>query len=432
MRGQGSSLERNATALVASTSISGLLGVLFWGLATHIFTPAAVGLASAEISAMILLGSFAQLSLTSVFPRFLPVAGPHVRRFVVLGYLAAVPMAFLLATVFVAVGLGRSFLGLSALSSAGFVAAVMCWTVFTIQDAALVGLMSAVWVPVENISFSIAKLALLPLLAGLASGAGIFAAWTLPVIAASIPVNYFIFAKLIPSQSARKSGNGELPARRALTTFLAGEYLGGLAQTAAYLLLPLIVVARLGAAANAYFYLSWIAVGLLNEVLANIATPFVVESASAPTRTPAYARRMLKLGAAVVLPVSLLLVFGAPYLLRFFGPAYAAHASTLLRLIGVAVPLRAVLVIYLAYARLARQVQRIVAVQVINAILVLSLSIILLSYGVSGVGVAYLATQAVMAACVIPSVVRHLRVQMSAIETTASGEEHAADTPLPD
>jgi O-antigen/teichoic acid export membrane protein len=416
------SLERTAIALVASSSISGLLGLLFWAVAAHMYRPVAVGLASAEIAAMILLANLSQLSLTNVFPRFLPTAGSRTRKVLLASYASVVTLALVASIGFVVLGFGRGYLGESTLAGIGFVASVVCWSVFAIQDGALTGLHGAVWVPVENISFSIVKIGLLAPLVGLASGSGIFIAWMLPVAAASIAVSYYLFARLAPRQIAASEGGHSLPRPLALATFVVGEYVGSVAQTAVSMLLPLVVVARLGARANAFFFTSWMIVVSVDQVLANIATSFIVESATEPIGTRAYAGRTLKFGVLIVAPLSLLFAVGAPYVLRLFGPAYAANASTLLRLIGLAMPLRAVVVLYLAFARLARRVRRIVVVQLLNSIGVLGLGMTLLGhYGITGIGIAYLLTQAVMAACVMGPVIAQVRSRRSDQVRTSVG-----------
>src|SRR5947207_15239006 len=49
----------NAGSLVGTTAVTSLLGFVYWWLAARAFPPAIVGFASAAISAMTLLGTFA-------------------------------------------------------------------------------------------------------------------------------------------------------------------------------------------------------------------------------------------------------------------------------------------------------------------------------------------------------------------------------------
>jgi len=400
-------LVRNASALMLSTVASSLLGIGFWAVAARTYTTADVGVASAEVSAMVLLANISQLNLINIFPRFLQNAGSLTKRFVCTGYLAAGGLALLTSSLFVLCGLGKSYLPSTAQAGILFVAAVVCWTIFTIQDAALTGLRGTMWIPVENISFSLVKIALLPVFVGAMAWSGIFAAWMLPVVLASIPVNYFLFKRLIPRHLVGSGGRHQLPVRRELGIFVAGEYVGSLAQNAGSLILPLLVVARLGPTVNAYFYTSWIVATSFDLLLNNIATSMIVEGSAEPSELRAHTIRAVRLGIIVVLPCIIISIIGAPFFLGLLGPQYAANGTTLFRLVAIAMPFRAVVILFMSYARLVRRIRRVVVVQLANAALLLGLSLALLDpVGISGVGYAYLAAQLILAAAVLPSVLR--------------------------
>jgi O-antigen/teichoic acid export membrane protein len=85
-----SRLVQNAVALMISSVGSAILGVAFWGVAAHLASATAVGRMSAEITAMILLATLAQLSFGTIFERFLPVAGAHTKDFVIRAYVMCV------------------------------------------------------------------------------------------------------------------------------------------------------------------------------------------------------------------------------------------------------------------------------------------------------------------------------------------------------
>jgi O-antigen/teichoic acid export membrane protein len=66
--------------------------------------------------------------------------------------------------------------------------------------------------------------------------------------------------------------------------------------------------------------------------------------------------------------------------------------------------------LYLTFARMARRVRRVVAMQVGLATLVLTLTEVLIGHiGITGAGVAFAAGQAIVACLVFPSVVRQYR-----------------------
>src|ERR1035437_2002066 len=79
-------LVQNPIALMISSGGTAVIGVIFWVVAAHLASTAAVGRTTAEIAATLLLANLAQLSYGSIFERFLPVAGRFTRDFVTRAY----------------------------------------------------------------------------------------------------------------------------------------------------------------------------------------------------------------------------------------------------------------------------------------------------------------------------------------------------------
>src|SRR5579859_4976456 len=67
----------NAGALVGTTAVTSILGFVYWWLAARRFPPAAVGVASASVSAMVLLGGFCVLGLGTLLITELPRQPDH-------------------------------------------------------------------------------------------------------------------------------------------------------------------------------------------------------------------------------------------------------------------------------------------------------------------------------------------------------------------
>src|SRR5579864_8544794 len=62
----------NAASLVGTTAVTSMLGFVYWWIAARRFTPEAVGIASASISAMTLLGGLCMLGLGTLLITELP------------------------------------------------------------------------------------------------------------------------------------------------------------------------------------------------------------------------------------------------------------------------------------------------------------------------------------------------------------------------
>ena len=406
-------LYTNVYALTLNTVVSSVLGIGYWVLAARLYSPQELGTGAAVISTMTLLSMLSQLNLNSALARFLPAAGRRGGALIGYAYAASCGVALLLGTGFLVLVPGvadRMGLGSAGpLLAAGFVVAVAAWGVFTLQDSVLTALRGAVWVPVENAAFGVAKLVLLVALAAVAPSTGIFLSWTVPVLLALVPINLLVFRRLLPPLHRRAQAS-VLPARRLLLRFVTLDYVGFLFLQAGTNALPVLVTSVLGAGANAVFYVGWLLGSSMELVAYHFGMSLTVESAADPSRLARYARDVLRRGLLLLGAGSLLLFACAPLLLAPFGGGYADASSTVLRLFALAVVPKLVVTVFVAACRLRQRVGPIVAVQAGTSTIVVSLALLgMRPFGVAAVGVAYLTAQVVAAAVVLPALVRLVR-----------------------
>lgn len=395
-------LYGSAYALILSSASTSVLGIVYWTLAARLYDAEHVGVNAAAISAMSFISFLAQLNMAGVLSRFIPTAGAATRRLIVLAYLAATVASAAGAFIFVVwiaglVNLG-SILTEGPWGGAWFVVATVAWSIFTLEDGALTGLRQTIWVPIENSVFGIAKIVLLLVFAAGLAHFGIFASWTIPAAILIVPVNWLIFRRLVPRHvGARRDGSSEaLPA--GILQYLSGDYVGSLLYSASIGLLPLLVLHAVGARGGAYFYIAWTIAFSLYFISANVATSLMVEGAARRASAAEATRRMFRLVVGLQALLVVVVVIDAPLILSIFNAAYATEATTLLRLLALAVLPNAVNAIYLAMARVRRQVGRIILVQGTLAGISLVASVPLLgSVGITGAGIAWLVAQTTVA-----------------------------------
>jgi thymidylate kinase/O-antigen/teichoic acid export membrane protein len=396
-------LYGSAYALILSSASSSVLGIVYWTLAARLYDAEQVGVNAAAISAMSFISYLAQLNMAGVLSRFIPTAGTSTRRLIALAYLAASVASAVGALIFV-VGFAR-LVGLGPLltadprSGAWFVVATVAWSLFTLEDGALIGLRQTVWVPIENSIFGVIKIVLLlAFVAGLAEF-GIFVSWTIPAAVLLVPVNWLIFRRLVPRHMAAVRTGSADALLSGMLRYLSGDYIGSLFAAASIGLLPLVVVRAVGAAGGAYFYIAWTIAYSLYFISLNMATSLMVEGAARRATVAEDTRRMFRLLVGLQMLLVVVVIIDAPLILSIFNPVYASEAATLLRLLALAVLPHGVNAIYLAVARVRRQVGRIILVQATLATFSLGASVSLLgSLGIAGAGVAWLVTQSVVAA----------------------------------
>jgi O-antigen/teichoic acid export membrane protein/aminoglycoside phosphotransferase (APT) family kinase protein len=403
--------NRNGYALVASSTLTSVLGLGFWIVAARLYSPAAVGLSAALISAMALLANTSHLNLSGALNKFLPRAGSTTGRFVISGYLLALGLSGLTSLIFIA-GLGvwtprLGFLGDRPELVLCFVAATMAWTIFVLQDSVLAGIRQAVWVPAENLVFSISKIALLFVVAASFPTLGVFVSWALPAMVLIVPVTLLLFRRLIPAH-VRETRDREQPVGvRRVARYAAPDYLAYVIWVATISVLPLIVLDQRGPPANAYYYVSWSVAYSLYLVSSSMGMALLAEASLDPARLGEHRRRMIIESARLVVPAAVMIVVAAPVILGLMGKAYSDESITLLRLLAIsAVPF----IFVTAHVNSARAEQRMRVVVCTWAALcglVFAFGLPLLgSLGVTGLGVAWLAAQSTVAAGIT---VGHLR-----------------------
>jgi O-antigen/teichoic acid export membrane protein len=365
---------------------------------------------------MVTIYTLCSLNLSAGMLRFLPVVRIDPKRAVLLAYAATAAVSGAGALLFVVAAPALSdefdFLHRQHLLAALFVVAVAAWGIFTLQDAVLIALRKAPWVPAENALFGVLKIAALPLLLVGALSHAVFIAWVIPMVILVVPINYLIFWRVMPSRTIRP---GELSpierfGRRGLARFMAQDYLGTIFFQAASTAMPIVVVALLGSKKGAYFYMPFTIVSAFDLMFLNVAASLTVEGSVDESRLPALAWTVVKRFRGLILAGVAIFAGGASLLLLPFGGEYAQQGAPVLRLLALASVARAVVALYAAISRVEGHAGRILLMQVSTLVLILAASMGLShAAGLTGIGVAWLLANGVVAGFAAPHVIRIVR-----------------------
>jgi O-antigen/teichoic acid export membrane protein len=410
-------LARNGYSLIANTAVTGALGLVYWLLMARRYPAADVGRASALFVVMNLLAGLTALNFNGALNRFIPQAGRQTRALIVRAYAVSVVTSAVVTTVFLLTTgwWGRSYSELrGVVPGLVFTGCVVVWAVFTLQDSVLVGLRGGFWVLAENGIFGVVKIGLLALLVTVLPGPiGIYASWMLPVIVAVPLVNLLIFGKLVP-RHVELTGDRQL-SNRQIGRFLAGDYSGALFLLAGGSLVPIVVAAHADAQATAYFNVAWLISLTVNTIGINMAMSLTVEGAFDVTTLAAQSRRALRKVSLVLLPCIGVVCLVAPWGLRLFGPAYAAHGTLVLELLAVTALPCALIEAYLGALRAQSRTSLVALIQASRGVLQLGLAVALTTAaGTTGAALATLGSQAVVAAAVAPGLWRVMRADQTA------------------
>jgi len=406
-------LYRNAYALMANTAGNSILGLLYWVLAARTFPDAAVGRGNALISLMMLVSTFTQLNWSGALIRFLPRAGRSARQMLLTAYLMATGLAAVAAAAVMAychfARAPDDPLYVSAGVAVWFVVATVAWSVFNLQDAALTGMRSAVWVPLENGVYGLVKLVLLVVVARTSLSDGVFASWTIPVIALLVPVNLLLFRRILPRHASAEP-DAPPPGRRVLARYMAGDYAAQAFTQLSSTFLPVLVVSLLGAAQGAYYLPAQTAFAAMGMLATAITSSLVVEAARDEGATHRLARAMLRRICVLVLPAGAFVALAAPWLLELFGSQYRAGATTVLQLMMLSLLPRVPVALYVTKCRLENRTGMLALLQGTQAALVVGgTALFAPTAGLVAVGWSVVAAEVVPALLVARPVARWLR-----------------------
>jgi O-antigen/teichoic acid export membrane protein len=392
-----SPLYWNGIALVVNATVASLLGYAYWYAAAHLATKRTVGEATAFVSAMMALSLIAQLSLPGLLTSFLPRAGERARILVVKSYLLAGGLSLCLGIGFSAAAsrASSSFHFLRSFPHALlFTAAIVIWSIFSLQDNALTGLRKAIWVPIENAIFSAVKLIVLLVIGSGVTALGFMVSWIIPAAFALFPISGMLLFKLLPSQLSLRQERDYAGIR----TYFFGDSLGLMISQVSTTFLPALVAMRLGSSPAASFGMAFLLTQSLDLVAINLGMSLTVEGAHDELGLPKMVRELRIRTWSVVLPAMALGIILAPHILAVFGPAYRREGTAVLQLLLLGSAGRVVVSQSTSAARAARNPAFIVQLQV-ALLLFIPLPVVLFapSLGLKGVAAVWAAGQTLAA-----------------------------------
>jgi O-antigen/teichoic acid export membrane protein len=403
-------LVANAASLAGTSAATAGLGFVYWVLAARQFPSLSVGLASASISAMLLLGTLPVLGLQTL------VIGELHRR---PGQEIPLITTALLAAGMVGAAFGLIFAGVASHLAAGlrplaenpgtillFATGVSLTAITLVVDQALVGLLRGDVQLGRNVLFAAAKLLAL-LSAGLWAtdrlGFTIFGTW----VAGNI-VSLVGLAGL-----AAVRGQLTLAARpqwrllQGLGRAAIGHQVLNLAIQLPPLVMPLVVTIMLSATMNAYFYTAWMMAGLVFIGPEALGIVLYVVGTRLTSGLASMLRLTLGLSLLVALMAAVVVLLFANQLLGLFGHSYPVQAALVLRILALGVFPLIVKQHYAALARIRRRPADALPLLSIGACFEVGLAATGAHLGgLSGLSLGWLAGVCVVAILVAPAVMR--------------------------
>jgi O-antigen/teichoic acid export membrane protein len=410
------SMVRNSLYLMASTVVTGALGYVFWIVTAHIFTSAQVGIGSAVIS----LCSTVAL-LTYMGPGMTLIERLHAyerssRWTAVLVRTCGYTAAFTAVATLVAVPVlarSRDYHSFFDAVSPVVVAVVgaTAWTLVNMISDAFISARRADRLLSLQTAVSAAKVVIvIPVAVTGAGAAGIVGAW----VASAILGVAFGALWLVPRLGlGRRPADAEpaaeprrLPRERRAGAALArllGQHVTSVGEAVTPLVLPILVVLRLGVTPNGYFYITWMIGSVFFMVSPSVAQALFAEGVRADADLRRVVGKAFRVIGLLVVPAIVVMVAAGRPILGIFGASYASAGYGLLILLALSAIPDAVSNIAVASCRVNGRLGYSSGLNIGILVTTVAAAWLLMPvFGIAGVGVAWLGAQTLSALFSIP------------------------------
>ena len=366
-----------------------LFGFGFWVLVAHLYPPEQLGIAATLIASMNFITHFSLLGLNSTFLRFLPKSDRRNQQIdtgllvVAIGAMVAAGLFVLLAPHF-APKLG--ILHQPILFGLGFVLLTMGAAVNLITDSIFIAYRSAGYnLVIDGFIGSSIQLLLPIALVGLGAY-GIYAAQGSAAFVAMI-ISIAVLIRLFNYQPSLKIN---LAILRDIKRYSSASYVASLLAVLPTIILPIIILNKLGAAPAGYYYLAFMMANLLFAIAYAVAQSLFTEGSYGEQRLRWLAKRAAIFLAALMIPASLLLAGLGTFALDIFGKTYGAHSRPVIMILAAAGPFVAASALGNVILSIQKQLKALVVVNLIYALVVCVFALVYAGRGLVWVAGAWL------------------------------------------
>jgi O-antigen/teichoic acid export membrane protein len=331
---QDDPLVRNSFFLMTTTTLTAVLGFLFWLIVARLYPVSEVGRATSLLSAVALLSYFSLVGLSSSLVRHLPTAARRSEH-VSSALITVAGTGLLAALIFVGIAPFSApelaFISSSWGHAGTFVALAMFAALNLLTDSVFVALRAAKYnLLINGVLMGLVKIAL-PFLFVSAGAIGIFAASGIASGIAAVLSVIAIHSQLKIQIRWRFS----LDVLRETFRYSLGNYLSSCLNLVPLLVIPILVLDRLGPAIAAAYFIAFQIATVINSVSYAVGEALFAEGSHEQENLRELMRRSATIMGAVITPAVLTAVLLAGPVLRIFGSTYKSTAQSTLIVLAV-------------------------------------------------------------------------------------------------
>lgn len=385
------SLQRNSLYLILNAGIGSIFGFVFWMIVARYYTTSEVGLASATVSASIMIATLSNLGFNVAIIRYLPSAKEKgnelINSFMTVSGIVSILLSiiFLININFISKNL--AYLHSSHWHSLAFIVFTVCFLLVPMQDAMFIAIRKSEYVVFKNLILG--TRIIFPLFLLSFGAIGIFLSYGIAYV-----IVILISTLLLMPRAIR----GYFPDLyidylliRETFHFSIGNYVGGFFELAPGLLLPIIITNVLDLESTAYFYIAWTITSILYTVSRSIATSLFAEGSHENVDLYGEIKKSVRISLFFIIPAVTIVYIASGDLLNIFGKDYSTNGAKLLQILAIsAIPLT-INTISTTVWRIQKKITRIILLNLSIVIFTLVGGYILVSYfELIGFGISWL------------------------------------------
>jgi O-antigen/teichoic acid export membrane protein len=385
---QDDKLFRNSVYLILTTISMGGFGFIFWLISTRVFSPEEIGLGTTLISTVSLISLISLFGFNSTLIRFLPNSKNRSGE---------INTAFTLVTIITLISciIYLSFLQFftpkllilreNNYYIIGFIIIAILSSINTLTNSIFIAYRATEYnLFTDGFIVSISKL-LLPIFflslgaygvffsAGIATSIGMVAS----IVILVYKFNYF----------PKPTIEGSVIKKIFEYSFI--NYLGSLLSTSPSLILPIIIINKIGASESGYFFLCFMLINILYTISVSTSQSLFAEGSYGEDMLLKLLKRSVKLLFISMIPASIVLALLGPFVLSFFGESYKAGGASVIVILSLFSPVVAMYNLGNTLLKIRKQMFSIIFVNAVYAISICGLSYIWAEKGLAWIAFAW-------------------------------------------
>jgi O-antigen/teichoic acid export membrane protein len=395
----------DAGALFASAVVNAGMGFIFWVVAARLYSPENVGIGTAIISGMTLMGNISRLGLDIALVRSLPGFSQEQRQSVINGSLLIVTLVGILVSLVFALQPAFAneityLLRQSLWIMLGFALTCAGWGIGLVLEPILVVSKRGQYVVLKGFVFSLVRLiGLAPLVLPIFDQRlSVFMATSIGVAAGLMIGWRGLGINITRHWDTLQSGLAEI--RSSLAGYAIKNYISSLIAGLPGWLLPIIIVERSGAPNAAYFYTSWMIMVIVNNGPSALGFALLTEGARQGQASWQLFIKAIKYALLYMIPAVLAILLVGSRLMAIFGSGYSEGSHDLLPYLAIAgIPFAIVQICFMELRLEKELLSLILAATLFSGITIIGSYLLLPRMGITSIGLVWLVS------CVVTAII---------------------------